>query len=197
MSNLVSKLKSVDVIPDFVNVDKKQELRKLLDEARREYPVLDRAARGDISFSEVIERAYGKHKGLRLVLPRFKDEEYDRKLDELKLDGLIQADGFRTDSSQVFAKGNSYLGSSLGWFYDKAANPVVAPLLIGGLFAVMSGGQGRFESEIANYSAYFGVGALTGLLAGLIASMMKYQQISISREQARHIDTKINEVYRS
>ena len=84
-----------------------------------------------------------------------------------------------------------YIGRFSGWFYDKLANPITLPLVLGGLAALISGGQGRLESEIANYSANFGFGAFVGLIYGFMATAMKYSKISIAREQAKYLQAKI------
>ena len=197
-TTLVQKLKEIDKIPDFVKVDKTKESRTLLDEYRRRHPLVDKAARGEISFSDIVDKLYEKHKGVKIFLPRFKDNEYDKKLDELNLNELVNADSFRTDTQQRFSKEIPYYyGQFLGWFYDKMANPIVLPVLMGGITALTLGGQGRFESNIANYSAQFGGGALFGLIFGLIATLMKYEETSTPIKQATYLSAKIQEAYRS
>ena len=187
---LVEALRSIERVPEHVKIDKNRAYTDLLNEARKSHSFLDKAIRGETSVYEIIGRLSQKYEGWRLLLPRFTDKEHDRKLDELGLDRLLQADALRTDSSQIMSEGS---GPFLGWFYDKMANPVVLPLLMGGFTTFISGGQGRFESEIANYSANFGVGALAGLFVGLTATMMKYQQTSILKKQAKYLQAKIQE----
>ena len=191
-NTLVQKLQEVDIISDFVEVNKKENIKKLLEEARKKYALIDQAVRGNTSIPDVVERLYDKYRNWRLLLPRFKDKEYDKQLDKLDLGELLRAEGFRTDNSQRLAKEMPYIGRFVGWFYDKLANPIVLSLLMGGLVSLMgAGGQGRFESEIANYSAQFGLGAFLGLFVGSLATMFKYNEISIAREQAKYLQAKI------
>ena len=189
---LVQALQSVDRISGSVKVDKQALQVRLLEEARK-HPLVDKAVRGDISIKSVIESLHQKYKGWRLFTPRIKDEQYDRKLDELNLDELLDAVAFRTDSSKILSQDNRFphLALYLSWFYDKLANPVVLPVLMGGFtMLLIGGGKGPFESEIANYTAQFGVGVYVGLLGGLVATLMKYNQIAKSRKQAEYLDTK-------
>ena len=197
-NTLVEAIKAIERLPEIVKIDRRNEYIKLLNEARRKYTLVDKAIRGEVSIHDTVEKLSKKYIGWRLLLPRFKDAKYDKKLDELALDGLIQVEHLRTDTSQIISKENPRIGPYrarfLGWFYDKIANPTIAPLLMGGMMALIGGGQGRFESEIANYSAQFGMGVFVGLLVGLMGAMMKYTYVNITREQAKDLQVIIQEV---
>mgnify|MGYP001588523318 CR=1 FL=1 len=189
-TTLVEELKLIETNPYLLN--KEVAIKRVLDEARHKHPTVDKAAKGEISFTDIVEKLYEKYKGWRLLLPRFKDEEYDKLIDE-ELHNLFQADFFRTEVPERVYKRIPYLGGVGGWIYDKLTNPITLPLFVGGFAALISGGQGKYESEIANYANWFSIGAFAGLVLGFMGSMMRHSEMYVAKAQARYLHEIIKE----
>ena len=184
MELLIQKLGTIE---DTI-LDKKvklEERRKLFEEAGQRYKIVDRALKGEISISDIVERLRGRYQGLRLFLPRLKDKEYDKTIDDLQLDELFQACFFRTDISKTFAEENPHLGRLMGWFYDKLANPAGTALLVGGFSAV--GFKGH-----SNYPSWVIIGTVAGGLIGVLGSFIRHSEMYLARNQANYLQEQIN-----
>jgi len=194
-ATLVEALHSIERLPDIVNIDKKKELKKLLDEFRKTHDLVNKSANGEISIPIILEELYEKYKGWRILLPKFEDEEYDRRLEELNLKELLSnPDLFRTNA-QLHYHGSQYINRGLGWAYDKLTNPISLALVVGGLVTLMYATKATPGNEIAHYSTGFGLGAALGAMMGIIASMLKYDFMMAVRNDAKYLDAKIREVY--
>lgn len=178
-TTLLDLLKPIDKIPDSVEVDKKKERRKILDKWRRRHPYVDKAARGDFSFSGAVNKLSEIYQGVRLFLPVFKSKEYQKRVKELNLNPLFYARNFEAN-----------------WEYDVFMSPIViGPLAEICVMALgMITGTG-YESEIANFFALCGIGVVFGGGLGLLSAWIRHNDVKRATNNARYLDTVIQEAY--
>ena len=193
-TTLVQALRSIDQIPDFVEVDKQRETIRVLDTWRRQHPMMDKALRGEVSIYNLVEEVTRRYHGIKLFLPIFRTKQEERALEELHLDDLLIPGEVVTPKSRLIPQDNQYYKRALYWINEKVMNPPVLGVFMGAFVALTLGGHGRFESSIANYSVAFGIGAVTGTCVGLLTSLMKHQELNIARNSARYLDARIHEV---
>jgi len=188
---LVHQLYSIDSIPDSIEVDKGKEIRKVFEERRRKNPTLDRVIKGETSFSKIVEDLSKKYQGWRAYLPVLGDREYERKLDELKLDESLHTGGLRTPKS-YFDK-----------IWNAIANPPVNALLFGALGVLLSIAtpfppDNKYYAirDLINYLTVAGC-MIAGGIIGLSGSWSRQSRRNLAMDNAEYLDKKIQEIYRS
>ncbi len=189
---LVEELKSIDEIADGAKADKEQLTRNLLYEWEQKHPLVNRALKGDFSFSDLLDELLKKYSGRRAVLPRLRDDKYDAKLDDLDLNNVIYLENFKTESRLELFPKHPYLNQTMDWISDMAMNPVVAGLFFGSFmtaFEAVTGGE--------NYVSPFSKGMLMGGIVGLLGSTINSQFRSKAKDDAQYLDAKIQVVYQT
>ncbi len=112
-NTLVERLREIDKDPSFVEVERKIIKRNLLILARKDYPLIDEEIERRSSILDVVNTLSKKYGGWRVLLPKFRDEEYDRKLNNLKLDEIINADALKPTSQKLSRIFPYYIGGFL------------------------------------------------------------------------------------
>ncbi|MBS3158644.1 hypothetical protein J4206_05140 [Candidatus Woesearchaeota archaeon] len=200
--SLVERLKQIDQIPEFVTVDKAEEQRKILEKARAEHPLVEEAINGRFLFGATVEELAQRYKGLRKFLPNFYDPKHDQEISELNLSDLLYMeqlkstnDAFNGPDNQFSSK-HPYIAAIASWIYNKAVNPVVLPLALGGLFALVRNGDKVYETEWINQVFHFSQGAAMGAFFGIALKLLERGHIGETIDNARYLDTTIRNLYK-
>lgn len=200
--SLVERLKQIDKIPETVTVDKVEEQRKILEEARAEHPLVEEAINGRFSFGHTLEELAERYKGLKKFLPNFYDSAHNQRIEELNLSDLLYVEQFKSTTTAFngpdnqFSSKHPYIAAIASWIYDKAVNPVVLPLAFGGLFVLLGKGAEGYSAEWIKHTVNFGGGALIGAFFGIPMKLIERGHIGETINNAHYLDTKIRDVYK-
>lgn len=194
---LVEELRSIDdavnSITRFVRRDVKynyeMSYKKLLDEWREKHPLVDKAIREEVDISVIVGELAQRYDGWRAYLPRLKDKNHDRMIEELKLNELFYANGLKTEifPSGGAAEKHPYLSRTISLFFEKCVNPPVMALLGGMTYIAISG-------DMTVDYASFGLGAsLFGAMGFFLSFAIKKLFIDFPKSDAKYLQGKIND----
>ncbi len=114
--SLVTKLKEIEAIPEYIKLDKDSEYLKQFDQ-HTNHPLLTKAIHEDFSFYDTTRTLA---KACRVYLPKTQNIKHDQKLKELNLNPLFYAEALKSSAGP-----QKTLRYKLAAFIDdKITNPI-------------------------------------------------------------------------
>lgn len=176
---LVDQLKTIEIIPYYIDVDKYKETRELLEAWRKHNNLVDKAILGECSIIDEY-KSFSKYRGGKNFVPHYINPEEQKRIKELEL--IIGSVGLSNGENLVI-------------------NPIsigsVGTLLIGGEIYLLGRSRSISRREFLKMLLVAaGAGTFLMTTIGTVASLSKLSLQDEAAKSANYVQVTIEAVYK-
>lgn len=193
--SVVSALEEINGISDDESLgdsnNKPDAIRKVLDDAVNEYPLMAQASRGEVDLPEIVTRIMEQYKE---CIAEIRDSDDDRKCDRLQLDEIgINTYVFKT---RWYLPPGSHprISEVYNWCMERCYKAIVPVLLFTGLGAIMEYYAIQADPDFKQGTAIL-LGSFAGLMAGIVKSIESIRYRRQERDKVDLLQSEINQTY--
>ena len=178
--SLVAVIRSVENLPDYLHPDKRASQRFAFETVAEREPLVARVRDQQTTFHDEYQRVVGEHPLLRSLIPWYFSEQ--RRKDAAVFDGL-------TGESIVAANLSERL-------FGYIINPGGLATFVGVGLPIIDAILSR-KIDLERMQVAGAIGALSGFGVGAIFWMIRAESFGRIRNNARYLDERIRDVYRT
>lgn len=182
-----NELKSIEKVPDFVDIDKGKAYTIILDHWRKRHQLVDKAIKGEISISYIVSDLVKEYHHWKFFLPMpSKGKKFYRKYNEKGLDTLL----YPLNAEEFFI-GSTKIDNFISYIIPYIFNPItggIAGMGFGFLFANQDQGMDVYSRAITISLLTFS-GAMGGEAFKVMSSIGGVKTIKYIKKDAQYLQS--------